>query len=121
MSEIEDLVEKYNQMVKTGKYNEDDLAAVKQLIDDIYDKYDNNAFDSQDEIDELATQLRIAEDAVRRIPAETDTKKKDTKKRTSRRTSPATGDNASLIVMTVILISALGLAVVSLKKKRENI
>lgn len=117
MSEIEELVARYNQMVKTGKYNKDDLKAVKAYIDEIYD----TTFTSQDEVNEMARTLKVLEDSVRRI----DVEKKETKKRESysRRYSRTarTGDNATLIVMSVILVSSLGIAFISLKKRRENI
>lgn len=121
MSEIEALVERYNQMVKTGKYNKDDLKAVKAYIDDIYDIYDADGFESQDEVDEMAIQLRILEDACRKISTTRTTEKKTTKTTTRTSRSAATGDNATLVVMTVILVSSLGLAVISLKKKKNNI
>lgn len=117
MSEIEALVARYNQMVKTGKYNKDDLKAVKAYIDEIYD----TTFTSQDEVNEMAKNLKALEDACRRI----DVSKKETKKRESysRRYSRTarTGDNATLVVMSVILVSSLGIAFISLKKRRENI
>ena len=120
MTEIEALVERYKQMVKTGLYNKDDLAAVKAYIDDIYDLYDNNEFTSQDEVDEMAIQLKILEDACRKIDKQEESKKDETSKREYKRTSPATGDNASLVVMSVILVSSIGLAFVSIKRRKRD-
>ena len=72
-------------------------------------------------VNEMARTLKVLEDSVRRI----DVEKKETKKRESysRRYSRTarTGDNATLIVMSVILVSSLGIAFISLKKRRENI
>jgi uncharacterized protein YfkK (UPF0435 family) len=128
LSEIEQLIERYNQMVKTGLYNKDDLKAVKAYIDDIYDMIEAGEWTSQDEVDAVAAELRMLEDACREIESETEEKEEteETSRRTShrtisRRTSPRTGDNATLVVMSVILVSSIGLAVISLKKKRENI
>ena len=120
MTEIEALVERYKQMVKTGLYNKDDLAAVKAYIDDIYDLYDNNEFTSQDEVDEMAIQLKILEDACRKIDKQEESKKDETSKREYKRTSPATGDNASLVVMSIILVSSIGLAFVSIKRRKKD-
>ena len=120
MTEIEALVERYKQMVKTGLYNKDDLAAVKAYIDDIYDLYDNNEFTSQDEVDEMAIQLKILEDACTKIDKQEESKKDETSKREYKRTSPATGDNASLVVMSVILVSSIGLAFVSIKRRKRD-
>ena len=120
MTEIEALVERYKQMVKTGLYNKDDLAAVKAYIDDIYDLYDNNEFTSQDEVDEMAIELRILEDACRKIDKQEESKKDETSKREYKRTSPATGDNASLVVMSIILVSSIGLAFVSIKRRKRD-
>ena len=120
MTEIEALVERYNHMVKTGLYNKDDLAAVKAYIDDIYDLYDNNEFTSQDEVDEMAIQLKILEDACRKIDKQEESKKDETSKREYKRTSPATGDNASLVVMSVILVASIGLAIVSIKRRKRD-
>ena len=124
-SEFDALVNRYNQMVKTGLYNKDDLKAVKAFIDDVYDKLNNDAYTSQDDFDTEMIDLTAVEDAVRKIetpdePQDDDDDNTNTDK-PGRRTSPATGDNASLVVMSVILVSAIGLAVLSLKKKRENI
>ena len=121
MTEIEALVERYKQMVKTGLYNKDDLAAVKAYIDDIYDLYDNNEFTSQDEVDEMAIQLKILEDACRKIDKQDENKKDDSSnKKEYKRTSPATGDNASLVVMSIILVSSIGLAFVSIKRRKRD-
>ena len=117
MTEIEALVERYKQMVKTGLYNKDDLAAVKAYIDDLYD---NNEFTSQDEVDEMAIQLKILEDACRKIDKQEESKKDETSKREYKRTSPATGDNASLVVMSIILVSSIGLAFVSIKRRKRD-
>ena len=120
MTEIEALVERYKQMVKTGLYNKNDLAAVKAYIDDIYDLYDNNEFTSQDKVDEMAIQLKILEDACTKIDKQEESKKDETSKREYKRTSPATGDNASLVVMSVILVSSIGLAFVSIKRRKRD-
>lgn len=115
MTEINALIARYNQMVKTGKYNKDDLKAVKAYIDEIYD----TEFTSQDEVDEMAANLKVLEDSCRRISTTTE-KKSSTSKYSSSRTA-RTGDNATLVVMSIILVSSLGIAVVSLKKRRKNI
>lgn len=125
MSEIEQLVARYKQMVKTGLYNKDDLAAVKAYIDDIYDIYDSDEFTSQDEVDEMAAYLRYLENSCRKIEKEDEKKEeqKTTEKKTytrTSRTSVATGDNATLIVMSVILVASIGLAVVTLAKRRKE-
>ena len=121
-SKFEALVERYEQMVLTGLYNKKDLKAVKEFIDEIYDMIENGEFTSQDEVDAVTYELKVVEDSVRRIEKhETKEEEETTTRRTSRRTSPATGDNATLVVMSVILVSSIGLAVISLKKKRENI
>ena len=121
-SKFEALVERYEQMVLTGLYNKKDLKAVKEFIDEIYDMIENGEFTSQDEVDAVTYELKVVEDSVRRIEKhETEEEEETTTRRTSRRTSPATGDNATLVVMSVILVSSIGLAVISLKKKRENI
>ena len=112
-------------MVKTGLYNKDDLAAVKAYIDDIYDIYDSDEFTSQDEVDEMAAYLRYLENSCRKIEKEDEKKEeqKTTEKKTytrTSRTSVATGDNATLIVMSVILVASIGLAVVTLAKRRKE-
>ncbi len=122
MSEINALVARYNQMVKTGKYNKDDLKLVKAYIDEIYD----TTFTSQDEVNDMAAHLKALEDGCRRIDATKKSSKEETQKRKesySRRYSRTarTGDTATLIVMSVILVSSLGIAFISLKKRRENI
>ena len=121
-SELEELIERYNQMLLTGLYNKNDMKAIKELIDEIEDKIANNEFDDQDAIDAYALDLKVAEDAARLIDKQEPIEDEDepTKKPT-RRTSPSTGDNATMVVMSIVLISAIGVAVLSLKKKRENI
>ena len=122
MTEIEELVERYKQMVKTGQYEQEDLDAVKAYIDDIYDLYDNNEFTSQQEVDEMATQLRLLEDACRKIKSEEKKEEKESSKETKRSYSRTarTGDNASLIVMSIILVSSIGIAFVSIKKRKRD-
>ena len=116
------LVERYEQMVLTGLYNKSDLMAVKALIDEIRDKIVNGEFTSQDEVDAMTSELKVVEDSVRRIEKqETEEEEEDIISRRTRRTTPATGDNATLVVMSIILVSSIGIAVLSLKKKRENI
>ena len=88
---------------------------------DIYDLYDNNEFTSQDEVDEMAIQLKILEDACRKIDKQDENKKDDSSnKKEYKRTSPATGDNASLVVMSIILVSSIGLAFVSIKRRKRD-
>ena len=118
MTEINQLIARYNQMVKSGKYNKDDLKAIKAYIDEIHD----TTFTSQDEVNEMAKNLKALEDSCRKIDVQK--KKEETKKRSYKRRysrTSRTGDNATLVVMSVILVSSIGIAVVSLKKRRENI
>ena len=116
MTEINALIARYNQMVKTGKYNKDDLKAVKAYIDEIYD----TEFTSQAEVDEMAANLKVLEDSCRRISTSTEKKSSRSSKYSSSRFA-RTGDNATLVVMSIILVSSLGIAVISLKKRRKNI
>ena len=67
MSEIEELVGRYVQMVRSGLYVQEYLDSVKLYIDDIYDRYDSNAFTNQDEVDEMAMVLKEIEDACRKV------------------------------------------------------
>jgi|GEM_PF-6782371 len=121
MTDIEKLVERYKQMVKTGKYVQEDLDAIKAYIDDIYDKYDNNEFTNQAEVDEMASYLKYLEDNARKIKEEGgNTDKKDSSRRSSYSRTARTGDNATLVVMSIILVSSIGLAVVTLKKRRKE-
>ena len=137
MTEIEALVERYNDMVQSGEYVQEDLDAVKAYIDDIYDKYDNNEFANQEEVDEMAVYLKYLEDNCRKIETPDDDKKDDDNKDTDNTdkkeadkksssykkyssSSPSTGDNATLVVMSVILVASIGLAVVTLNKRRKE-
>lgn len=122
MTEIDDLNAKYKQMVQSRQYVEEDLKAIKAYIDDIYAKFDADEFTSQDEIDKMADQLRYLEDNARKIESDKEETKKDerTSERTSYRRSASTGDNASLIIMSVILVSSIGIAFVSIKKRKKD-
>ena len=113
MSKVEQLVAKYNQMVKTGKYNKQDLETVKAYIDNIY----SMDFSDQATIDEMAAQLNTLEKACRKTDSTNPSKKDD--KNDSEKTA-STGDNITIVVMSVILVCSLGLAIVSLKRRKRE-
>ena len=110
MSYIEKLVKIYNTMVNTGKYNKGDLAKVQKFIDVIY----STEYTDQRTIDQDGAKLKVLIDNCRLI--------KTSSKTVTKTTSARTGDDVALIVMSVILVSSLGIAVISIRRrKREEI
>ncbi len=112
MAYIEKLVKIYNTMVTSGKYNKADLAKVQAFIDEIY----STEYTNQDEVDQDGKTLKSLIDACRLVSTTTTSGTSSS----SGTTSAATGDDISLIVMAVIFVSALGLAIISIRRKKRE-